>query len=91
MPVGANSFSEAVEMLCDIFQTLREVLLQNIGKSAINSSEDGGFAPPLSRSVEAMDYLIRAVEKAGYVDKVLYTLDFAAGGFLRSGKQDLPV
>ncbi len=81
MPVGANSFSEAVEMLCDIFQTLREVLLQNIGKSAINSSEDGGFAPPLSRSVEAMDYLIRAVEKAGYVDKVLYALDFAAGGF----------
>jgi enolase len=42
MPVGANSFSEAVEMLCDIFQTLREVLLQNIGKSAINSSADGG-------------------------------------------------
>ena len=81
MPVGANSFSEAVEMLCDIFQTLREILLQNIGKSAINSSEDGGFAPPLNRSAEAMDYLTRAVEKAGYVDKVLYALDFAAGGF----------
>jgi enolase len=81
MPVGANSFTEAVEILCDIFQTLREILLQNIGKSAVNSSEDGGFAPPLNRSAEAMDYLTRAVEKAGYVDKVLYALDFAAGGF----------
>ncbi len=81
MPVGADSFSQGVEMLCDIFQTLREILLHKIGKSAVNSSEDGGFAPQLNRSAEAMEYLTRAVEKAGYVDKVLYALDFAAGSF----------
>ena len=81
MPVGANSFSQAVEMLCDIFQTLRELLLQSIGKSAVNSSEDGGFAPPLNHSTEAMDFLTRAVEKAGYADEVLYALDFATGSF----------
>jgi len=81
MPVGADSFTHAVEVLCEIFETLRDVLLSKIGKSAINSSEDGGFAPPLKRSVEAMDYLVQAVEKAGYVDKIVYALDFAAGGF----------
>jgi len=81
MPVGANSFGQAVEILCDIFQTLRELLLQGIGKSAVNSSEDGGFAPPLNDSAEAMGYLTRAVEKAGYADDVVYALDFAAGGF----------
>jgi enolase len=81
MPVGADSFTHAVEMLCEIFETLRDVLLSKIGKSAINSSEDGGFAPPLKRSAEAMDYLVQAVEKAGYVDKIVYALDFAAGGF----------
>jgi enolase len=81
MPVGANSFAQAVEMLCNIFQTLREILLQKIGKAAINSSEDGGLAPPFNRSAEAMDYLTRAVEEAGYCDEVLYALDFAAGSF----------
>lgn len=81
MPVGADNFTHAVEMLCEIFETLRDILLQKIGKLAINSSEDGGFAPPLKRSAEAMEYLIQAVEKAGYVDKVVYALDFAAGGF----------
>ena len=81
MPVGAKSFGQAVEILCDIFQNLKELLLQGIGKAAVNSSEDGGFAPPLNDSAEAMDYLMRAVEKAGYGDGVLYALDFAAGGF----------
>jgi len=81
MPVGAESFSHAVEMLCDIFQNLREILLLEIGKSAINSSEDGGFAPPLNRSAKAMEYLTRAVEQAGYAGQIHYALDFAAGGF----------
>ena len=81
MPVGADSFGQAVEMLCDIFQKLKELLLQGIGKAAVNSSEDGGFAPPLSHSAEAMGYLTRAVEKAGYADDVRYALDFAAGSF----------
>jgi enolase len=84
MPIGANSFSEAVEMLCNIFQTLRDILIRRIGKSSVNSSEDGGFAPPLKRSAEAMEYLVQAVEKAGYVDEVVYALDFAAGSFYDS-------
>ncbi len=81
MPVGADSFSRAVEMLCDIFETLREILLRVIGKSAVNTSEDGGFAPPVKYAAEAMEYLYRAVEQAGYADQVSYALDFAAGGF----------
>ena len=87
MPIGANSFSHAVEMLCDIFQALRELLLQSIGKSAVNSSEDGGFAPPLNRSAEAMKFLVEAVEKAGHGNDVVYALDFAAGGFFDAEKK----
>jgi enolase len=81
MPVGAQSFRHAVEVLCDIFRSLRELLLKEVGKPAVNSSEDGGFAPPLKTSAEAMALLIRAVESAGYADDVCYALDFAAGGF----------
>lgn len=84
MPVGAESFGHAVEMLCDIFGVLGDILLKKIGKAAINSSEDGGFAPPLQSSSDAMNYLNLAVEKAGYTDKVIYALDFAAGGFYDS-------
>ncbi|MGD8293202.1 MAG: phosphopyruvate hydratase [Desulfobacterales bacterium] len=87
MPVGADSFSRAVEMLCDIFQALREILLQSIGKPAVNSSEDGGFAPPLSRSAEAMRFLVDAVEAAGHSKDVVYALDFAAGGFFDPTKK----
>lgn len=81
MPVGAESFATALEMLCDIFQNLRGLLLDALGPSAVNSSEDGGFAPALDRSEQAMDYLVRAVEKAGYADDVVYALDIAAGSF----------
>ncbi len=82
MPVGAENFTHAVQILCEIFTCLREILLTKIGKVAVNSSEDGGFAPPLSSSFEAMEYLTDAVKASGYVDKIVYGLDLAAGGFL---------
>lgn len=87
MPVGAKSFRHAVEVLCDIFRSLRELLLEKVGKSAVNSSEDGGFAPPLKTSAEAMAFLTQAVEQAGYADDVCYALDFAAGGFYDAEKK----
>lgn len=87
MPVGAKSFAEAVQMLCEIFWCLKDLLLARIGKVAVNSSEDGGFAPPLKQSSEAMAYLTEAVEKAGYADQVVYALDFAAGGFFDADAQ----
>jgi enolase len=81
MPVGAASFAESVQMLSETFINLKELLLEKIGKTATNSSEDGGFAPPLSFTRQAMDYLCEAVDRAGYSDKVEYGLDAAANGF----------
>ncbi len=82
MPVGAANFAQAVQMLSEIFRELGEILLHTMGKNATNSSEDGGFAPPLDNSFEAMEILQRAVKKCGYIDSVEFGLDIAASGLL---------
>ncbi len=81
MPTGAATFGESVRILCEIFYHLKDLLLEKLGKNATNSSEDGGFAPPISATRQAMDLLLEAVNRAAYSDKVVYGLDFAATGF----------
>jgi len=55
--------------------------VKNLGRSAINTSEDGGFAPPIRSTRKTMDLLSEAIERAGYSGKIAYGLDFAATGF----------
>lgn len=87
MPVGAASFTHAVQMLSEIFRELREILLHSMGKNATNSSEDGGFAPPLDCSFKAMEILQQAVKNAGYWNEVEFGLDLAASGFFSAEKK----
>jgi enolase len=81
MPIGARTFVESVQILCETFYSLKDILLDQLGKSATNSGEDGGFAPPISSTRQAMDFLCEAVQRSGYGDKVVYGLDFAASGY----------
>jgi len=85
MPTGASTFSESVQILSETFMHLREILVKKLGKSATNSSEDGGFAPPISSTRQAMDYLHESVEHAGFYDKIVYGLDFAATEYYNKG------
>lgn len=80
MPVGSPTAAEAVRLLCEVFAELRVLLREKLGSTATNFSEDGGFAPPLHDSREAMGFLTSAVERAGYADDVVYGLDVAATG-----------
>ena len=81
MPIGARTFAESVQILCETFYSLKDILLDQLGKSATNSGEDGGFAPPISSTRQAMDFLCEAIQRSGYTDKVVYGLDFAASGY----------
>lgn len=85
MPTGASTFSESVQILSETFMNLSEILIEKLGKSATNSSEDGGFAPPISSTRQAMDYLHESVEHSGFSDKIVYGLDFAATGYYNKG------
>jgi len=78
MPVGAETFSEALRMGAEVFQSLKKVLHDRHLSIAVG--DEGGFAPNLKSSDEALELLGIAVEKAGYKlgDHVAFALDPAA-------------
>ena len=81
-PVGARSCTEAVRMGVEVYQSLKSVLTSKYGRSAINVGDEGGFAPPLSRTRDALDSIREAVGKAGYGEKeVRLGIDAAASTF----------
>src|SRR4029077_12238328 len=57
---------------------LADVLLARCGKSALNTGDEGGFAPAFTRPEEALECLHEAVDRSGYADRVSYGLDCAA-------------
>ncbi len=89
MPVGAQSMAEAVRMGSEIFHTLKAAL-QDAGHNT-NVGDEGGFAPNLASSDEALQFLMRAIEKAGYEPggDVFLALDCAATEFYGQGKYHL--
>ena len=89
MPVGAESFAEAVRMGSEIFHTLKGAL-QDAGHNT-NVGDEGGFAPGLASTDEALQFVMRAIEKAGYApgEDVFLALDCAASEFYREGKYHL--
>lgn len=64
MPVGANSFSEALEHSATVFHTLKKLLKNDGYVTAVG--DEGGFAPKFGSDTEALDYLVKAIETAGY-------------------------
>ena len=89
MPVGAPSFSEALRMGAEIFQALKKAL-KDAGHNT-NVGDEGGFAPNLKSADEALAFVMRAVEKAGYKPgaDVVLALDAASTEFFKSGKYNL--
>jgi len=89
MPVDAGGFARAVRMLSEIFMALRDVLHTRLGPSAVNSSEDGGFAPPLTSSHQAMEMLEAAVAQAGYTARYCTAWTWRPPGFIIQKKSSM--
>ena len=64
MPVGAKSFSEALEHSATVFHTLKKLLKEDGYVTAVG--DEGGFAPKFESDTEALDYIVKAIEVAGY-------------------------
>jgi enolase len=88
VPVGADRFSEALRVACEVYYSLREVLLSRYGKSAVNVGDEGGFAPPMRESREALNALVEAIKRAGYEpgSDVALAIDAAASNFHSGGR-----
>ena len=88
-PIGAESFSAALQMGAEIFHQLKSVLKQK----GLNTSvgDEGGFAPNLKSNAEAIDIILEAVEKTPYVigKEIFLALDVASSEFYNNGKYHL--
>jgi len=85
VPVGAENILEAVRCGSEIFHTLKKGLSEK--GLATGVGDEGGFAPNLSSTTDALDFIMSAIEKAGYTpgDDVMLALDCAATEYFRDG------
>jgi enolase len=91
LPAGAKSFTEALRFGTEIYHTLKHVIKSKHGKLAINVGDEGGFAPPLNRTLEALEILSQAISEAGYAagKDVFLGFDAASSEFYRNGNYQI--
>jgi enolase len=89
VPVGAANMVEALRCGSEIFHTLKKALHE--AGLATGVGDEGGFAPNLASTSDALDFIMRSVEKAGYKpgDDVVLALDCAATEFFRNGRYEI--
>jgi len=89
MPLAAPSVAEAVRWGAEVFHTLKKEL----ASAGFNTSigDEGGFAPAINSTTDALDFIMKAIEKAGYKpgEDIALALDCAASEYYRNGKYDM--
>jgi len=83
LPIGAPTFADALRMGAEVYHTLKTVLRDQYGPAATNLGDEGGFAPPLTTTREALNLLLTAIQRAGYTPghDIALGLDAAATSF----------
>ncbi len=86
VPCGAESFSEALRIGVEVFHNLKKVLKSD--GHIVSVGDEGGFAPALKKNEEALQYIVKACESAGYKtgEDVLISMDPASSEFFEDGK-----
>ncbi|MEM0118512.1 MAG: phosphopyruvate hydratase [Conexivisphaerales archaeon] len=81
-PYGLSSFREAVRVGSEVYHKLKDVLKEKYGPSSTNVGDEGGYAPPLEMTEDALDSLMLAIKKAGYSEsEIALGIDAAASNF----------
>ncbi|MDR6784388.1 phosphopyruvate hydratase [Pedobacter africanus] len=88
MPVGASSFSEALRWGTEVFHNLKKILHDRGLSTAVG--DEGGFAPTFDGTEDAVETILKAIEKAGYKpgEQICLAFDCAASEFYKDGKYD---
>lgn len=86
LPLGAESFREALRMGAETFHALKKILHKD--GLATSVGDEGGFAPNLAGHEQAFQYIVKAIEEAGYTpgSQIALGIDAAASEFLKDGK-----
>jgi len=91
MPVGAKSFKQALQMCAEVFHNLKKVLAEMGNTTAVG--DEGGFAPNLSKDEEALDVIMKAIERAGFKPGTDFRIAIDAASsewYQEDGKYHLP-
>lgn len=90
VPVGAEDFAQAMRMGTECYRALKEILTEKKLETAIG--DEGGFAPNLGSDIMALDFMVRAIERAGWTvgDDVALAIDAAANEWVSDGGYYLP-
>ena len=89
MPVGADSFRDGLRQCTEIYHTLKTLLKKDKLSTAVG--DEGGFAPNLSGDEEALEYILKAIEEAGYnTENTKLALDIASSEWYAEGMYNLP-
>lgn len=88
-PVGADSFSQAVQFNSETYDCLKTLIIEKHGKSSIGIGDEGGFAPPVYHPTEALDLLVRAIADAGHSGAIKIGIDPASQSFEKNGSYNI--
>ncbi|HXW94665.1 MAG TPA: phosphopyruvate hydratase [Nitrososphaerales archaeon] len=88
-PVAATSCTEAIRVGAEVYQSLKQVLTDRYGRGAINVGDEGGFAPPLRKTRDALDAIRKSIRDAGYSEKEVRVGMDAASSTFYDGKTGL--
>jgi enolase len=87
LPVGASSFTEAMQMGTEVYHKLKGIIKKKYGQDACNVGDEGGFAPNIGSNDEGLNLINEAIGAAGYTGKVKIGMDVAASEFLTDDKK----
>lgn len=83
LPVGASNFKQAMQMGAEVYHNLKSLIKKKYGMDATNVGDEGGFAPNILDSFDALDILTEAIKAAGHQGKVKIGMDVAASEFFK--------
>ena len=89
LPVGADTYREGLRMGVETYHTLGKILKEKYGQSATNVGDEGGYAPTIGTTREALDAMTDAIAKAGYKGKIKLGMDAASSEFFKNGKYQI--
>jgi len=89
VPAGFNNFLDAIRASVETYHALKTILKDKYGPLAINVGDEGGYAPPLEKARDALDLLVKAIEKAGYEPgkNIALALDAASSRLFREDRK----
>ena len=91
IPAGAGNFAEALRMGAEIYHKLKQVIQSKYGKQSVNVGDEGGFAPPITKTSDALNTIIQAINDAGYTPgkNVFVGFDAASSEFYENGAYEI--